>query len=69
MDAIKKLNDSFDEKDKDDIYINTYFDAMQDVAKNTGFDNAGGEFHKDSANETKLGNNLDLYDKKFGGEK
>lgn len=69
VDAIKKLNDSFDEKDKDDIYINTYFDAMQDIAENTGFDNAGGEFHKDSANETKIGKNLDLYDKKFGGEK
>lgn len=68
IDAIKKLNDSFDEKDKDDVYINTYFDAMQDIAEHKGFDNAGGEFHKDSANENKQ-NNLDLYDKKFGGEK
>jgi hypothetical protein len=40
---------------------------MQDVAKNTGFDNAAGEFHKDSASKAK--NNLHLYEKNFGGDK
>jgi hypothetical protein len=67
VDAIKQLNDSFDDKGKDDVYINTYFDAMQDIAETKGFDNAGGEFHKDGADVKE--NNLDLYDKKFGGEK